>query len=629
MSGDYSSQDAADQGQSVLENPYSILNLTNRASIDEIKASYKLLSRAFHPDKQPTGDNRESAQQYFIQLRASYDILIDPALRLAFDEHGMRGVMFMKRDKNMYKSVSALLDEIGDTTSSPLNEQQSDRDHKCMQQAREILCETLQYHEFYMKNSTKPTINGSIKIKCNCTHSVFPLGEGLEPMSLEVEESTMSMSVTKGKGDGKTSITFGGNGTVLNGKGGSNLNLSLNHEPVQGTDMNIDMDIGANPKESKLTFGTSRMMSNQTHVFTNLSFNKQGKHLMLRTSRPMMENHVLGTWIIGLGLPSFQMQYLMLSCSTTYPNQPKYTATFNVGMNYTPLELTAEKSFDKENRHTGKMSWGWSGQGQHVKLMTSRYLSKYCKVLVGLTHNPMKGLTWLFKLQHAGIDFTVPIFVTSIMSPAYASKTMFMTLMLTLIDESLGDLVQSGIKDIITDKSRSAENRGLMREEILLEREKVRKDARGQIQLMEKPAEIKRQREKKVNGLIILKAIYSVIGGDEIDVTTALMFWVVHSSLQLPSMTKSSMLGFYDIRHEMPPETNSNLLNSCRQLWRRLCYGEKASSIRSTSHHGEIPTLQIRYQYKGIVYEITLLDDEPVSLPSDKAMKLGGSRVIG
>ncbi len=628
MSGDYSSQNEANQGKSV-EDPYSILNLSNRASIDEIKASYKLLSRAFHPDKQPIGEHRENAQQYFIQLRASYDILIDPALRLAFDEHGMRGVMFMKRDKNMYKSVSTLLDQIGDATSLPINDLSSDRDHKCMQQAREILSETLQYHEFYVKNSIKPKINGQIKIKCNSTHSAFPLGEGLEPMSLEVEESSINMSVTKGQGDGKTSVTFGGNGTVLNGKGASNLNLSLNHEPVQGTDMNIDMDIGANPKESKVTFGTSRMMSNQTHVFTSINFNKQGNNLMFRTSRPMMENNVLGTWLIGLGLPSFQMQYLMLSCSTTYPNQPKFTANFNVGMNYTPLELIAEKSFDKENKHTGKISWGFGGQGQHIKAMTTRYISKYCKVLVGLHHNPLKGLTWLFKLQHAGVDFTVPIFVTSIMSPAYASKTMFMTLMLTLIDESLGDLVQSGIKDIMADKSRLSENRALMREEMLLEREKVRKDARCQIQLMEKPAEIKRQREKKVNGLIILKAIYSVIGGDEIDVTTALMFWVVHSSLQLPSMTKSSMLGFYDIRHESSTERDTSFLSSCRQMWRRLCYGEKASSIQSTNHQSEIPTLQIRYQYKGIVYEITLLDTEPVSLPSDKAMKLGGSRVIG
>ena len=57
-----------------LVNPYAILNTSNNASIEDIQKSYKLLSRSFHPDKQPV-QNRDQAQQFFIRLKGAYDIL--------------------------------------------------------------------------------------------------------------------------------------------------------------------------------------------------------------------------------------------------------------------------------------------------------------------------------------------------------------------------------------------------------------------------------------------------------------------------------------------------------------------------------------------------------------------------
>ena len=62
------------------DDPYAILNVSQNANLEEIQKSYKLLSRSFHPDKQPPGPQREAAQKYFIQLKGSYDILVDPVL---------------------------------------------------------------------------------------------------------------------------------------------------------------------------------------------------------------------------------------------------------------------------------------------------------------------------------------------------------------------------------------------------------------------------------------------------------------------------------------------------------------------------------------------------------------------
>jgi len=603
----------------IVDNPYAVLNIAPNATNDEIQKSYKLLSRSFHPDKQPPGNNRDLAQLYFIKFKASYDILIDPVLRLAYDNHGMEGVVFVRKSVKIYKNIYDLLDKI-DVNGNDAK-QASVRN-----QAREILSEAMQYYNFHQNTRLrKPSTSANIKIKCNSTHSGF-LGEGIENHLIEVEETSMSMSVTKSP-DSKTSISFGGHGAVSNGQGSSGAQLSVNYEPAQGIDLNIDLNVGATPEQTKIAFGTSRVMSNQTYVASTLAASPGGDMPLgftFTSHRSMMENKISGTWVMGLALPKFELQYGLLSFTANYPNQPKYTAKFNMGMNYTPVQLIAEKSFDEDHQHTGKLSWGWGARGIDLQAVTSRYLSKYCKISVGLHHVSSRGLTWLFQLQRGSIQFSVPILITTVMSPGYAVKSMYMSLFLGIMDASLGDLVRKEVHYATNKNSNLPESKALRREEFLLEREKVRRDALQQTRLMEKPAETKRLQEEKGNGLVILRAVYRVTGGDELDVTTALMFWVVKGRLHLPSTTKSSMLGFYNVRHETPVEIESGYVNACWKVWEKLWNGdEKKDSIVPV----KVPTLTIRYRCQGRLYEITILDDDALSLPSPKAMELGGSSV--
>mmetsp|Transcript_3791 Transcript_3791/g.5670 ORF Transcript_3791/g.5670 Transcript_3791/m.5670 type:complete len:629 (-) Transcript_3791:23-1909(-) len=615
-----------DISSAVVDNPYSILNVDPNTTIDEIKASYKLLSRAFHPDKQPTGDRRESAQQYFIKFKASYDILIDPALRLAYDVHGMDGVLFLKNKGEIYKRVSALLDKIEDERTHSNSSERV----KHQRYAKELLSGALQFEEIQIRQSEKPSVNGQIDIKCNSTHSAF-LGEGYEYVDkthpVEVERSSISMSITKAKKEGKTSLTFGGGGVISGGKGSTNAQLSLAHAPVEGTDVNVDLDIGATSEESKITFGTSRVMSNSTYMTSSIACSSGSTFLSLTSYRYLMQNKIRGTWMMGLALPYFRMQYCLLSFTADYPDKPKITAKLNLGLNETPLQVSAEKIIDEKSTHIGHLSWGWGWTGQYIKATTSRYVSKYCKVTVGLHHISTKGLTWLFALERGSVTFSVPIFITSAVSPGYQMKSAYMALFFGLIDASLVDIVQMGVNELIDGKtSKLSETIALRREEVLLERDKIKRDAQQQIRLMEKPAEAKRRSEEAVDGLIILRANYAVSGGDTIEVTNALMFWVVRSSLHLPSMTKSSMLGFYDVRHETLVDMNSGYLNACWKVVEKVWYGDNVDKkINSSVATSEIPTLTIRYRYHGEVYEMVYLDEDPVSLPTNQAMKLGGS----
>lgn len=60
---------------------YSILQITPRASTDEVKKAYRRLVRQFHPDASDTDD----AKERFHQIQEAYDVLSDPPQRAAYD----------------------------------------------------------------------------------------------------------------------------------------------------------------------------------------------------------------------------------------------------------------------------------------------------------------------------------------------------------------------------------------------------------------------------------------------------------------------------------------------------------------------------------------------------------------
>lgn len=64
-------------------NYYEILQISRDAPVDEIKRSFRRLARKYHPDVQP---NNPTAQEKFQQIYQAYEVLVDPALRRAYDQ---------------------------------------------------------------------------------------------------------------------------------------------------------------------------------------------------------------------------------------------------------------------------------------------------------------------------------------------------------------------------------------------------------------------------------------------------------------------------------------------------------------------------------------------------------------
>lgn len=76
-----------------LGNPYKILGVRNTASQSEIRKAYKQLVKEWHPDK----SNDPNAEEKFVEIKQSYELLIDPDRRKRYDIHGITEEDFYKR----------------------------------------------------------------------------------------------------------------------------------------------------------------------------------------------------------------------------------------------------------------------------------------------------------------------------------------------------------------------------------------------------------------------------------------------------------------------------------------------------------------------------------------------------
>jgi curved DNA-binding protein CbpA len=204
--------------------PYAILKVDRNASDEAIQKTYKLLSRAFHPDKHAPGPTRDKAQEIFVSFKNAYDILSDPVQRQAYDDLGHDGIAFVKRSLHG-KDPDALYPTLA-------------RLHRAGQseQARFLLNEAVQQANLERRDRTA-RVSCTLEFPCTIESTgvtAFP----------EMQEAHMSFAVSSDPPtpDNKWTVTVGGNSNVENGKGAAAGQISVGYMPVQGTNVNAEID---------------------------------------------------------------------------------------------------------------------------------------------------------------------------------------------------------------------------------------------------------------------------------------------------------------------------------------------------------------------------------------------------
>ncbi|ORY02431.1 DnaJ-domain-containing protein [Basidiobolus meristosporus CBS 931.73] len=76
------------------EDFYGVLNVTRRATEEEIKDSYRKLCRTFHPDKHTDPELQQIAQSRFQIIQKAYEVLTDPTKRASYDNYGEEGLRY-------------------------------------------------------------------------------------------------------------------------------------------------------------------------------------------------------------------------------------------------------------------------------------------------------------------------------------------------------------------------------------------------------------------------------------------------------------------------------------------------------------------------------------------------------
>ncbi|KAK0166405.1 hypothetical protein PV328_004828 [Microctonus aethiopoides] len=81
-----------------LRNPYEILGVSRRATLQDIRKAYKNLVKEWHPDK----TDHPAAENKFVEITRAYELLSDPERRRKFDNHGLteEGSSRSKRDSH-------------------------------------------------------------------------------------------------------------------------------------------------------------------------------------------------------------------------------------------------------------------------------------------------------------------------------------------------------------------------------------------------------------------------------------------------------------------------------------------------------------------------------------------------
>ena len=619
--------------------PYSVLNLPDRNVNDaSIRDAYRKLSRQLHPDKHLACD-RADAESMFNVLQGAYEVLVDPALRQAYDCYGYGAVTLVNHNKHQPASLYRSLTELHDEGNSA-------EALKVLQIVMEDTETKKRLKEWNFDADVEVRMHACDDGSIECKATNLSLS-AMVPLPSQGQSSTNQFAQ-------KVQLAIGGTSSLDKGMGSTRGSLTASYKPVSHIDVSSELEAGYKHLSTSISSSTqlangtglSAKVTRQIELGSSSGGSNIGFAFTSHRSLSMFSGRIVhATFAIGNGV-DFKLHYGVLSLTTlgiwaddNEENPPQITAKMQLGTQY-PVEFSIVQSnlFGADHR-SGKASIAWSPlSGYRIKAMLSRnipmnwvlsnvHMSGYKSTIgFGIEHNGLSGLTWLLRYSRPeGIAISVPIFVTPFMAHAYWNKFVWISTLTYLLDEVIEEYSERGQKD-------SAEARE-GRYQQLLKANRAEHDwscsplaisiSERHLPFMAQVSGAKRRYEESIDGLVILRAVYGTkSASSNVDVTEQLQFWVNDSRLVLPSSPKCSLLGLYSLRRRR--RAKRRIYRPFDNLFQRFV---RAESDLESDDCQEI-TLTIRYKHKGFVYELSVGDSDQVVLPSSTARQLGSSRTV-
>jgi curved DNA-binding protein CbpA len=561
---------------------YAVLNLPRNADVDDIQRNFKILSRAFHPDKSISFQS-ETANAVFVAVKNAADVLSDPVFRLAYDHGSLIAVNLIKRLQSVSQSQK-IRNDSADETNVDIYE--GIKNAKTETEAINMIQEMLDSYESQRNRTGKQQFEASCDVSSLYRDSLHLC-----------RESSLINLQTREQVSNRCGVNIGVSSEV-NHLAESNIGLSagVDYQPVNGTHVAADL-IAKHRSSLMASIRSSRKTASGTILTSaiggglkrkqpwNVSFSSIRALSFGRDDGSPEAQKIHASW--SLAFSSTRLRSVVLSLKNS--NFPVWRC--RLGLSPYPVKF----SWRGDETDTFYTAISCSLVAFRVKILRICSINNVWTLKYGLKYDGLSLLTggslWTmlccFESAHLSLSFPMTIHD---LSPA---SWLIALLAVDLVDHQLAPF--RARFDVPDSLENEVQGRDVAIDSFFPE-------------VIANIASKKRKQESMQEGLVILSAKRHC-GRDQQDITDILQFCVVDSRIEL--RREDPRLSW-----QMPVRLD-NRTNF--QGWKWL-FGS-GSQVEET----RVSELHIRYQFQGKTYELTISGSDAIELPHPSATELGVS----
>uniref|UniRef100_A0A3P9HIM5 DnaJ (Hsp40) homolog, subfamily C, member 11b n=1 Tax=Oryzias latipes TaxID=8090 RepID=A0A3P9HIM5_ORYLA len=557
--------------------------LLRKATLEELKASYRRLCMLYHPDKHRDPELKRQAEQLFNRVHQAYEVLSDAHSRAIYDLFGKKGLEVEGWEVVERKRTPAEIRE----------------EYERLQRERE---------ERRLQQRTNP--KGTISVGVDATDLFDRYDEDFDELPgggfphIEINKMHISQSIEAPLTNNDTAMLSGSLSTH-NGSGGGNINVTVRR--VVSAKGWGEVEFGAGDILGPL-IGLKMFRNITPRCFLTaqcgLQFSPRGPRpsCSLMTARHLDQNtmgYLQWRWgptsamtsslvrdtksshftlALQLGVPH---SYLMMSYQYKFQDedQTKVKGSLKTGWFGTVVEYGAERKISRHSVLSATVSMGVP-QGVTLKL---RYEPPQCRIFYVMF--VWRVFTFVlscffFRLARASQTYLFPIHLTDQLLP---SAVFYATVGPLVVYMAIHRLII-----VPYTQAQKEQELELQRKSSATDIAKKKQEAESAVLLMQESVRRIVEAEESKMGLIILNAWYGKFVSETsqkqekarvIDVTVPLQCLVKDSKLILTEASKVGLPGFYD-----------------------PCVGEDKS-------------LKLLYQFRGVMHQVISADNEALRIP--------------